>query len=211
MPMSGSYGDAVDDDGIATIHRALELGVTLLDTADVYGSGHNEELVGRALRDRRDEVVLATKFGNVMGSPGTINGRPEYVREACEASLRRLGVDTIDLYQQHRVDPEVPIEETVGALSELVDEGKVRWIGLSQALAPDLRRAAAVHPITSVQSEASVLERGVGEGGVPVARAGGEGGGRRQGGGLGDWVPAVLAALARAARRQPDGRLPVRR
>ncbi len=161
MPMSGSYGDAVDDDGIATIHRALELGVTLLDTADVYGSGHNEELVGRAIRDRRDEVVLATKFGNVMGSPGTINGRPEYVREACEASLKRLGVDTIDLYQQHRVDPEVPIEETVGALSELVDQGKVRWIGLSEAMAPDLRRAAAVHPITSVQSEYSLLERGV--------------------------------------------------
>ena len=161
MPMSGSYGDAVDDDGIATIHRALELGVTLLDTADVYGTGHNEELVGRAIRDRRDEVVLATKFGNVMGSPGTINGRPEYVREACEASLRRLGVDTIDLYQQHRVDPEVPIEETVGALSELVDQGKVRWIGLSEALAPDLRRAAAVHPITSLQSEYSLLERGV--------------------------------------------------
>ena len=161
MPMSGSYGDAVDDDGIATIHRALELGVTLLDTADVYGNGHNEELVGRAIRDRRDEVVLATKFGNVMGSPGTINGRPEYVREACEASLGRLGVDTIDLYQQHRVDPEVPIEETVGALSELVEQGKVRWIGLSEALAPDLRRAAAVHPITSVQSEYSLLERGV--------------------------------------------------
>jgi aryl-alcohol dehydrogenase-like predicted oxidoreductase len=161
MPMSGSYGDAVDDDGIATIHRALELGVTLLDTADVYGTGHNEELVGRAIRGRRDEVVLATKFGNVPGQPGTINGRPEYVREACEASLRRLGVETIDLYQQHRVDPAVPIEETIGAMAELVAAGKVRFIGMSEALAPDLRRAAAVHPVTSVQSEYSLLERGV--------------------------------------------------
>jgi aryl-alcohol dehydrogenase-like predicted oxidoreductase len=161
MPMSGSYGDAVDDDGIATIHRAMELGVTLLDTADVYGAGHNEELVGRAIRGRRDEVVLATKFGNVMSTPRRIDGRPEYVREACEASLRRLGVDTIDLYQQHRVDPDTPIEETIGAMSELVAEGKVRWIGMSEALAPDLRRAAGVHPITSLQSEYSLLERGV--------------------------------------------------
>jgi aryl-alcohol dehydrogenase-like predicted oxidoreductase len=162
MPMSGSYGDAADDDGIATIHRALELGITLLDTADVYGAGHNEDLVGRAIRDRRDRVVLATKFGNPMGAPGgRINGRPEYVREACEASLRRLGVDHIDLYQQHRVDPEVPIEETVGALAELVGEGKVRWIGLSEARPADLRRAAAVHPISSLQSEYSLMERGV--------------------------------------------------
>jgi aryl-alcohol dehydrogenase-like predicted oxidoreductase len=164
MPMSGSYGSADDADGIATIHRALERGVTLLDTADVYGAGHNEELVGRATRGRRDEVVLATKFGFVAdadGRPAGIDGRPEYVREACEASLRRLGVDTIDLYQQHRVDPETPVEETVGALAELVQEGKVRFIGLSEALAPDLRRAAAVHPITSLQSEYSLLERGV--------------------------------------------------
>ena len=161
MPMSGSYGDAVDDDGIATIHRALDLGITLLDTADVYGNGHNEELVGRAIRDRRDEVVLATKFGHVMGGQGTIDGRPEYVREACEASLRRLGVEHIDLYQQHRVDPRTPIEETIGALAELVAEGRIRWIGMSEAQAPDLRRAAAVHPITSLQSEYSLLERGV--------------------------------------------------
>jgi aryl-alcohol dehydrogenase-like predicted oxidoreductase len=158
MPMSGSYGDAVDDDGIATIHRALELGITLLDTADVYGSGHNEQLVGRAIADRRDQVVLATKFGN---TPDGINGRPEYVHQACEASLQRLGVDHIDLYQQHRVDPKVPIEETVGAMAELVEQGKVRWLGLSEALSPDLRRAAAVHPITSLQSEYSLLERGV--------------------------------------------------
>jgi aryl-alcohol dehydrogenase-like predicted oxidoreductase len=161
MPMSGSYGDASDDDGIATIHRALDLGITLLDTADVYGDGHNEELVGRAIRDRRGEVVLATKFGHVIGGQGRIDGRPEYVREACEASLRRLGVDHIDLYQQHRVDPETPIEETIGALAELVHAGKIRWIGMSEARPPDLRRAAAVHPITSLQSEYSLLERGV--------------------------------------------------
>jgi aryl-alcohol dehydrogenase-like predicted oxidoreductase len=164
MPMSGVYGAADDGDGIAAIHRALDLGITLLDTADVYGRGHNEELVGRAIRDRRDEVVLATKFGNTFdanGRFGAINGRPEYVREACEASLRRLGVETIDLYQQHRVDPETPIEETIGALAELVGEGKIRFIGLSEALAPDLRRAAAVHPISSLQSEYSLLERGV--------------------------------------------------
>ena len=191
-----SYGDAVDDDGIATIHRALELGVTLLDTADVYGSGHNEELVGRAIRDRRDEVVLATKFGNVMARRRrTINGRPEYVREACEASLKRLGVDTIDLYQQHRVDPEIPIEETVGALSELVDEGKVRWIGLSEALAPDLRRAAAVHPITSVQSEYSLLERGVEAEVLDTCEE------------LGIGFLPFSPLVPRPARRQPDARL----
>jgi aryl-alcohol dehydrogenase-like predicted oxidoreductase len=164
MPMSGTYGTADDNDGIATIHRALDLGITLLDTADVYGNGHNEELVGRAIRGRRDEVVLATKFGNtriVGGAMGAIKGRPEYVREACEASLRRLGVETIDLYQQHRVDPETPIEETVGALAGLVAEGKIRYIGLSEARPADLRRAAAVHPITSLQSEYSLLERSV--------------------------------------------------
>ncbi len=164
MPMSGVYGNTTDAEGVAAIHRALDLGITLLDTADVYGDGHNERLVGRAIRDRRDEVVLATKFGNVRAAgdrPASINGRPEYVRAACEASLGRLGVDTIDLYQQHRVDPDTPIEETVGAMAELVQEGKVRYLGLSEALAPDLRRAAAVHPISSVQSEYSLLERGV--------------------------------------------------
>ena len=164
MPMSGVYGNTSDADGIATIHRALDLGVNLLDTADAYGDGHNEELVGRAIRGRRDEVVLATKFAIVrdsQGRPAGINGRPEYVREACEASLRRLGVETIDLYQQHRVDPETPIEETVGALASLVQEGKVRFIGLSEALPPDLRRASAVHPVSSLQSEYSLLERGV--------------------------------------------------
>jgi aryl-alcohol dehydrogenase-like predicted oxidoreductase len=164
MPMSGVYGDTTDAEGIAAIHRALDLGITLLDTADVYGDGHNERLVGQAIRGRRDEVVLATKFGNVRdarGRPAGINGRPEYVREACEASLARLGVDTIDLYQQHRVDPDTPIEETVGAMAELVQEGKVRYLGLSEALTPDLHRAAAVHPISSLQSEYSLLERGV--------------------------------------------------
>jgi aryl-alcohol dehydrogenase-like predicted oxidoreductase len=163
-PMSGMYGNTTDAEGVAAIHRALDLGISLLDTADVYGDGHNERLVGQAIRGRRHEVVLATKFGNVrdaQGRPTGINGRPEYVREACEASLARLGVDTIDLYQQHRVDPDTPIEETVGAMAELVQEGKVRYLGLSEALTPDLRRAAAVHPISSLQSEFSLLERGV--------------------------------------------------
>ncbi|MGH2861598.1 MAG: aldo/keto reductase [Solirubrobacteraceae bacterium] len=164
MPMSGTYGSVSDTDGIAAIHRALDVGINLLDTADVYGEGHNEELVGRAIRDRRDQVVLATKFGilrpTVDGSGG-FDGRPEYVRAACERSLGRLGVDHIDLYQQHRVDPGTPIEETIGALKDLIDEGKIRFIGLSEALAPDLRRAAAVHPITSLQSEYSLLERSV--------------------------------------------------
>jgi aryl-alcohol dehydrogenase-like predicted oxidoreductase len=164
MPMSGTYGQTADEDGIATIHRAIELGITLLDTADVYGDGHNEQLVGRALRGRRDRVVLATKFGNTRtstGDPGAISGRPEYVRSACEASLQRLGVDTIDLYQQHRVDPDTPIEETVGAVAQLIQEGKVRYIGLSEAQPADIRRAASVHPIASLQSEYSLLERGV--------------------------------------------------
>src|ERR1700722_948349 len=164
MPMSGVYGNPTDAGGIAAIHRALDLGITLLDTADVYGEGQNEQLVGRAIRGRRDEVVLATKFGNVrdaQGRPAGINGRPEYVREACEASLTRLGVDTIDLYQQHRVDPDTPIEETVGAMAELVQAGKVRYLGLSEASAETIRRAHAVHPIAAVQSEYSLLERGV--------------------------------------------------
>ena len=199
MPMSGSYGSADEADGIATIHRALDLGINLLDTADVYGTGHNEELVGRAIRDRRDEVVLATKFGFVPdtdGRPTDINGRPEYVREACEASLRRLGVETIDLYQQHRVDPETPIEETVGALAELVEEGKVRFIGLSEALAPDLRRAAAVHPITSVQSEYSLLERGVEDEVLAACEE------------LGIGFLPFAPLVARPAGRQPDARPP---
>jgi aryl-alcohol dehydrogenase-like predicted oxidoreductase len=163
--MSGDYGYADDRAAIATIQRAIDLGISLLDTADLYGFGHNEDLVGRAIRGRREQVVLATKFGNVFDPDtqvaGGICGRPDYVRQACEASLRRLGVDVIDLYQQHRVDPAMPIEETVGALAELVAEGKIRYIGLSEALSPDLRRAAAVHPIATVQSEYSLLERTV--------------------------------------------------
>jgi aryl-alcohol dehydrogenase-like predicted oxidoreductase len=164
MSMSGLYGSSSDADAIAAVHRALDLGITLLDTADVYGDGHNEQLVGRALAGRRDGVIVATKFGNTRtptGDGGPICGTPEYVRSACEASLRRLGLDTIDLYQQHRVDPRTPIEETIGAVGELIAEGKVRYVGLSEARPSDIRRAAAVHPIASLQSEYSLLERGV--------------------------------------------------
>src|SRR5512142_662423 len=163
MGMSAFYGPRDDDESIATIHRALELGVTLLDTADVYGPHTNEELVGRALRGRpRGSYVLATKFGILRGSDPHlrgVNGRPEYVRSSCDASLKRLGLDTIDLYYQHRVDPGTPIEETVGAMSELVRAGKVRHLGLSEASPATVRRAHAVHPITAVQSEYSLWTR----------------------------------------------------
>src|SRR5437899_7747597 len=162
MGMSEFYGATDDAESIATIHRALDLGVNFLDTADVYGRGHNEELVGRALRGRREQAILATKFGNVRASDGRwlgVNGRPGYVAQCCEASLRRLGVAHIDLYYQHRVDPEVPIEETVGAMAKLVQEGKVRYIGLSEAGAKTLRRASTVHPITALQSEYSLWTR----------------------------------------------------
>ncbi len=160
MGMSQSYGDADEAESIATIHRALDLGVCLLDTADVYGDGHNELLVGRAVAGRRDDVVLATKFALVRddGSMRT-NGRPEYVHAACDASLLRLGVDHIDLYYQHRVDPTVPIEETVGAMAELVSAGKVGYLGLSEASARTLERAVAVHPISALQSEWSLWTR----------------------------------------------------
>lgn len=166
MGMSEFYGARDDKKSIATIHRALDLGVNFLDTADIYGLGHNEELVGKAIRDRRDAVILATKFGNVRGHDGSwhgVNGKPEYVRTACDASLRRLGVDVIDLYYLHRVDPATPIEETVNAMAGLVQQGKVRFLGLSEAATHTIRRAHAVHPIIALQSEYSLWTRDVEE------------------------------------------------
>jgi len=162
MGMSDFYGRPDESASVATIHRALDLGINFLDTSDVYGPFTNEQLVGRAIRDRRDQVVLATKFGNVRAEDGAwqgINGRPEYVRQACDASLRRLGVETIDLYYQHRVDTKTPIEETVGAMAELVEAGKVRYLGLSEAAPATIRRAHAVHPISALQTEYSLWSR----------------------------------------------------
>jgi aryl-alcohol dehydrogenase-like predicted oxidoreductase len=163
MGMSEFYGSRDDVESVATIHRALELGVTLLDTADMYGPHINEELVGRAIADRRDQVVVATKFGNVRDpkdpSKRGVNGRPEYVRAACDDSLKRLGLDHIDLYYQHRVDPDTPIEDTIGAMAELVAAGKVRYLGMSEAAPATIRRAHAVHPISALQTEYSIWSR----------------------------------------------------
>jgi aryl-alcohol dehydrogenase-like predicted oxidoreductase len=173
MGMSEFYGDGDDQESIAVIHRALELGVNFLDTADMYGPFTNEELVGRAIAGRRDEVVIATKFGNVRGPNGErlgVRGDAEYVHQACEGSLQRLGVDHIDLYYQHRVDPDTPIEETVGAMQELVQEGKVRHLGLSEAAPATIRRAHEVHPITALQTEYSLWSRDPEEEILPTVR-----------------------------------------
>ncbi len=172
MGMSEFYGPADDEQSIATIHRAIDLGVTLLDTADMYGPFKNEQLIGAAIADRRDAVVLATKFGIVReeGKPRRVDSTPEYARRACEASLRRLAVDHIDLYYMHRRNPDVPIEESVGGMAELVDEGKIRHIGLSEVSADTLRKACAVHPIAALQSEWSLWTRGIEAEIVPVAR-----------------------------------------
>jgi aryl-alcohol dehydrogenase-like predicted oxidoreductase len=173
MGMSEFYGEANEEQSISTIHKAIELGVDFLDTADMYGSGHNEELLGKALKDKFGEITLATKFAVVRGPNGEfagINCKPEYVKQACEASLKRLGTDTIDLYYCHRVDPETPIEETVGAMAELVKEGKVRYLGLSEVKGETLKRAHAVHPISAVQSEYSIWTRDIEEANMKECR-----------------------------------------
>jgi aryl-alcohol dehydrogenase-like predicted oxidoreductase len=173
MGMSEFYGTGDEEESTATIHRAIELGITFLDTADMYGPFTNEKLVGKAIAGRRDEVVLATKFGNVRGEDGSfrgVSGEPDYVRKACDASLSRLGIDHIDLYYQHRVDPETPIEETVGAMKELVVAGKVKYLGLSEAGPGTIRKAHAVHPISALQSEYSLFTRDVEDEVLPTVR-----------------------------------------
>ena len=173
MSMSGTYGKSDDAESIDVIHHALDLGVNFLDSSDMYGWGHNEELLGRALKGRRDQVVLTTKFGQVQSADGKgnlVDGTPAYIRRACDASLKRLGVDVIDLYYQHRVDPKVPIEDTVGAMSRLVEQGKARYLGLSEAAPATIRRAHAVHRLSAVQSEYSLLYRNPAEETLPTCR-----------------------------------------
>ena len=172
MGLSGVYGPADDAESITLVHRAIDLGVNHVDSSDMYGWGHNEELLGRALKGRRERVILATKFGQVQnpGGPNKVDGRAEYVIQACETSLKRLGVDVIDLYYQHRVDPKVPIEETVGGMKRLVEQGKVRYLGLSEAAPETIRRAHRVHPISALQSEYSLLYREQAEATLPVLR-----------------------------------------
>lgn len=173
MGMSQSYGTGNDEESIATLHRAVDLGITLFDTADVYGLGANELLVGKGLKSYRDKVVIATKFGFTRSKDGKlsgVNGKPEYVRQACEASLKRLGIETIDLYYAHRVDPDTPVEETVGAMSRLIQEGKVRFIGLSEASVSSIKRANSVRPITALQSEYSLWTRDVEKEILPTCR-----------------------------------------
>ncbi len=173
MGMSEFYGTGDEEESISTIHRAIELGVTFLDTADMYGPFTNEKLVGKAIADRRDSVVLATKFGNQRGEDGSflgVNGDPDYVRKSCDASLQRLGVDYIDLYYQHRVDPETPVEETWGAMKELVDAGKVRYLGISEAAPETIRKANSVHPISALQTEYSLWSRDVEDEILPTVR-----------------------------------------
>lgn len=167
MGMSGTYGPSDDAESTRVIHHALDLGMNFLDSSDMYGWGHNEELLGKALKGRRSQAILATKFGQTKEG---VNGRAEYVQQACEASLKRLGLDTIDLYYQHRVDPKVPIEDTVGAMSKLIEQGKVRYLGLSEAAPATIRRAHKVHPIVALQSEYSLMYRQIGDESLPVCR-----------------------------------------
>jgi len=173
MGMSEFYGHADEQESIRTLHRAIERGINFFDTSDAYGQGRNEEFIGKVLKENRDQIVIATKFGLVRTADGEftgVNGKPDYIRASCEASLRRLGIDTIDLYYQHRVDPETPIEDTVGTMAELVQEGKVRYLGLSEASPPIIRKAHAVHPITALQTEYSLWSRDPEEEIVPTCR-----------------------------------------